>query len=390
MFDWLRRLFHRSPAFPRVATDRTRGGAYSRLRHKALNSTRTELNLPERPAESPAWGVVMERGYPGATITVAAFAPNVTSLYGSDGKTVIGGEFDEYIRQANVKLIDTADQFLEHFEPRHEFPIPQTWQTIFYLRTDSGTLVGGGPTDDLVNDRHALSPLFQAAEEIVIHFRELAEAEKKQELQQTVEALSSAIARKPKNALLYVERADAYLALQDYDRAIADHDAAVSVLPCPPTWLARGCLYASIGEFDEALADFDRVIAASPRDGMAYSNRGAAYSNLGDVQRAIEEYGLAIKYQPRYANSYANRAYAYYKIGEYEKGLADCNKALSLRPDHANTWTNRGHCRAALGDVEGARADFNHALELPCTQSIVLETMAALRALDEEQRKPDA
>ena len=384
MFDWLRRLFGISPGVPRVATDTSPRKMYSVLRHEAFHRHRADCG-PDAPSSfsTPAFGLFMEIGYPGTTVTIAAFAGGATSLYMSNAFFVIGGEFHEDVMRANEKFIETANRLLEHFEPRESFPIPATWGITFYALTDTGMLGADVAIVDLAKDRHALSPLFHAGHEVLEQLQLLAKAKETEEMLEVISAYDSAIAARPGDVKLYCARADAYAQLEEFDKAVADYGRAISLKPNDSElFVGRGYFYASMGDLTSSLADFDRAIALNPRDAMAFSNRGASYSKTGNVERAIADYGLAIEKEPRYANSYANRAYAYYKIGEYEKGIADCNKALDLRPDHANTYNNRGHCRAALGDAHGASVDFQTALQLAgCSREATEEALSGLEAL---------
>jgi tetratricopeptide (TPR) repeat protein len=325
----------------------------------------------------------MEQGYPGVTVTVAAFAGGATSLYMSNAFFVVDGELHENVLRANTKFIEAANRLLEHFQPRESFPIPETWRITFYALTDTGILGADVAIADLVKDRHALSPLFHAGREVLEQLRVLAQVKETEELLEIISAHDSAIAARPGDAKRYCARGDSYAQLQKFDKALTDYDRAVFLKPNDPELLiARGYFYGRMGDLTSALADYDRAIALDPRNAMAYSNRGASYSQTGNVPRALADYGRAIEYAPCYPNSYANRAYAYYKLGLYEKGIADCNKALALRPDHANTYNNRGHCRAALGDAQGASADFQMALMLaPCSREVIEEALDGLHAL---------
>lgn len=383
MFEWLRRLIGR-PSYPRIETDKSPGWTYSKVRHHALSSSRAALGLPDPPVDSPVWCAVMEVGYPGVTGAVVAFSDGTTSFVDSDRSIVRGGEFYEHIREANAKFIETANQLLEFLPARDTLPTPGTWQAIFYIRTDAGVFAQAAALRDLHANAHVLSPLYHTGYKVLEHLRELARAEKKKDMREYIGTLDHAISRKPNEAALYFERGELYASLEEFDRAIADHDKAVSLLPGAITFIARGCLHIRMGDLNSALADFERAIEVEPGNAMAYANRGAAYSKLGDVERAIADYGLAIHHDPSYPNSYANRAYAYYKLGQYEHGIADCNQALVLRPDHADTYSNRGLCRAALGDKEGARADFNQAIQLASSPSVVQEAFDGLLALDRE------
>jgi tetratricopeptide (TPR) repeat protein len=357
---------------------------YSVVRHKAFHCQRADCG-PDAPSSfsTTAFGLLMEMGYPGVTVTVAAFAGGATHLYMSNAFFVVGAGVDENILLANTNFIETANHLLEHFEPRESFPIPETWRITFNALTDTGILAADVAMTDLVNDRHELSPLFHAGEEVFEQLKLLAEAKETEELLEVVSAYDSAIAARPGDVKLYCERGDAYAQLQKFDKALTDYDRAVSLKPNDPDlFIARGYFYGRMGDLASALADYDRAIALDPRNAMAYSNRGASYSQTGHVHRAVAEYALAIERDPCYPNSYSNRAYAYYKLGEYEKGIADCNKALSLRPDHATTYNNRAHCRAAMGDARGASVDFQMALMLAeCSREVIEEALGGLQAL---------
>ncbi|HKY28146.1 MAG TPA: tetratricopeptide repeat protein [Pyrinomonadaceae bacterium] len=383
MLDWLRKLFGLSPRIPRVATDTSPRRTYSILRHEALSCSRADLDLPEPPPDAPIWNMLMETGYPGATVTVAASGSGATSLYISSGYFIIGGGDHENVRQANAKFIKTANEFREHLKPCDSYLIPEDWRTVFYAVTDSGILTANALDDELAEDRHPLSPLFYAGDEVLTQLNSLAQSVEKDEVMAAIATYDQAISTRPDNADLYRLRGQDYALLGEFDKAVRDFDKALSIKPDDADVLiGRGCFYVEMGSLDSALADFDRAVTLDPKNAMAYANRGAAYSKMGNVQQAIADYGSAIQHEPGYANSYANRAFALYKLGDYERGIADCDKALALRPDHANTYSNRGLCRAALGDVEGAAADFRHALKLPCPFQVFEEASKGLRALN--------
>ena len=176
MPNLFRKLFGGSSNPPQGGTDRSSGEAYSALRHQALSTQRTELGIPAPPPEAPAWGILMETGYPEATSTLLALSDGTTSLYLSSGGGVIGGHAHESVRQANVALLETANRFHEHLKLSESFPLPLTGHTLFYVLTDSGVLSGGGLEDDLGYGRHPLSPLFHAGHRVITQLRLISES----------------------------------------------------------------------------------------------------------------------------------------------------------------------------------------------------------------------
>ncbi len=149
---------------------------YSALRHQALSIQRTEAGIPAPPPEAPAWGILMETGYPEATATMLALSDGTTSLYLSSGGGVIGGHAHQDVRQANAEFVETANQYYQHLKPTDSFPVAAEGHTLFYVLTDSGVLTGSGREEDLGLERHPLSPLFHASHRVITELRHISES----------------------------------------------------------------------------------------------------------------------------------------------------------------------------------------------------------------------
>ena len=387
MLSRLRDLLGKLSA-PQVATDSTPGHMYSMLRHQALSFEREIMStlapFPEPPPDAPAWGVVMEMAYPGFSGTLATFSSGQASLYNSDGQVAVGDQSNEQLRQANAKLIAAANKAIPYLKPRATYEIPAPWQAVFYVRTDSVNLATEAAAEDFRNENHLLFSLFTAGNEMLTELKLVAAAQRKKDSLKHIAWLNEAIAQQPSDVELYVRRAEAYAGLKEFDKALADFEKVLVLMPVADAFLGRGTMYSRMGDTKSALGDFNHAIEMEPTNAMAYSNRGSAYSTLQDMEKALESYDLAIQNNPGYATAYTNRAYAYYKLGRYQEGVADCDRSLALRPDLPNTYSNRGLCRAALGDKEGARADFQRALALepPPPPDVIEEALSGLYALD--------
>jgi hypothetical protein len=171
MLGWLRKIFG-GPSDPgRVPGDSSKGGVYSGLRARALSTRRSEVGITAPRPGAPVWGLLMEMGFSGATVTIMALADGTTSLYLSTGGGVIGGQGHESVREANAAFLETANRSREHLKPTASFPVPEVGRTLFYALTDSGVLTGGGPQDDLGNGRHPLSALFHSGNDVLTQLR---------------------------------------------------------------------------------------------------------------------------------------------------------------------------------------------------------------------------
>lgn len=109
--------------------------------------------------------------------------------------------------------------------------------------------------------------------------------------------------------LLIYSRGVSYEALGMYDKAVADLDAAIALLPdFPNAYIYRGLVWAEVGMYDRAIADNVYAARLKPNDPMIFNNLGGVYEKKGDWDKAIENYDRAIQFRPDYAEAYYNRA----------------------------------------------------------------------------------
>ncbi len=154
-------------------------------------------------------------------------------------------------------------------------------------------------------------------------------------------------------------RGVAYVRNRDYDRAIADYDAALQIAPnYAPTYNFRGIAYRLKGDQDRAIADHDAAIRRDPRNAQFFNNRGVAYRWKSDYDRAIADYSQAIQLNPNYALAYANRAFAYRMKLDFTHALADHDAAVRFAPQTAPPYMHRGATYEAMENYEKALADY--------------------------------
>ena len=180
MLPWLRRLFSGSPHRDATSGDRRSEGAYPGLRQQALEVSRADAGIPDLPPDAVAWGVVMETGYPEATVTLLSLADGTTSLYFSTGGGIIGGHGHAAVRRASVAFVEAANRSLDHLAPTREFPLPGTGQTLFYIRTDAGVLTGAAPEEELGGHGHPLSFLYYGGQAVITELRLIDESEERE------------------------------------------------------------------------------------------------------------------------------------------------------------------------------------------------------------------
>jgi len=102
------------------------------------------------------------------------------------------------------------------------------------------------------------------------------------ELREEIEALDATIPRAPREPALYCKRGRLYAELEEFDKAVADCDVAVALLPGSTNFTDRGCVHMAAGNLESAIEDFACAVAADPKSGIAYSNRAAVTVRLAN------------------------------------------------------------------------------------------------------------
>ena len=146
---------------------------YTALRSKALNVSAKTLGTTDEVS-----GVIMETGYPEAVVTLVSLADGTVSLYFSNGGGMIGLGQHEGPAVAARSLISFAAHNSKRLEPTSETPLPEPGHTRFYVLTSHGTLTAEAKEIDLGENRHVLSPLFYAAQELITEMRKVDEAQR--------------------------------------------------------------------------------------------------------------------------------------------------------------------------------------------------------------------
>src|SRR6266571_508117 len=139
-------------------------------------------------------------------------------------------------------------------------------------------------------------------------------------------AIASGKFRGEELAAIYVSRGVEYKNKRGLDRAIADFDQAIRLVPKnTDVYTVRGMAWEAKGDFDRAIADFDQAIRLDPKNTGAYTNRGIAWAAKGDLDRAIADYDQAIRFDPKNSSWYFHRGLSNLYAGALPTALADLN-----------------------------------------------------------------
>ncbi len=139
----------------------------------------------------------------------------------------------------------------------------------------------------------------------------------------------------------------------------------------------RGNAYDALGEPARALADYERALELDPGSAFSHRNKGVALARLGRLSEALLEFVAAVELKPDYVEAYGSRAETLMKMaaerGEpdgasvYKYILADYDKMIEiggLGRRGAVAFDGRGKANYHLGHLDAAIADYTEAIAL--------------------------
>lgn len=122
--------------------------------------------------------------------------------------------------------------------------------------------------------------------------------------QEAIAAFTAAIEIDPKNATIYLGRAEAYAALEQYEQALEDYDSVISIEDQTDEMVvlahvSRAAMYEKLERYEEAVEDYSTIIALDLQlDWVkinAYLARAFVYGLMGRNEDALEDYTMVIE-----------------------------------------------------------------------------------------------
>jgi tetratricopeptide (TPR) repeat protein len=188
-------------------------------------------------------------------------------------------------------------------------------------------------------------------------------------------------------ALVEAEQARLTVDLDGYQRALADIDRSLAIVPAyPPTIRARGSIRYALHDFPGAFADARAVLDASPRDATALALSGDAQLELGQPTEAAAAYDrlAAVAPGPWLDVRLARLASA---TGDPDRAVLLARRALdaalSVDPGEAGFYAYAlGEYARLAGDADAARGGFEAALAARPTDVAALLGLARIDAFE--------
>jgi hypothetical protein len=153
----------------RDTEQRPQAEVYEGLRQQILRLTREQLG--DAFAGAPILALLMETGYAKAVATLVGVVDGTASLYFSNGGGFIGAGAHPAVADANRRWLESGLAFLPQLSVVSD-PVPPNEGMTQFVAVTPGSLHGAiAPEGELGAGRHALSPFFYAAQDVITQIR---------------------------------------------------------------------------------------------------------------------------------------------------------------------------------------------------------------------------
>jgi tetratricopeptide (TPR) repeat protein len=204
---------------------------------------------------------------------------------------------------------------------------------------------------------------------------------------------------KPNNDIVWLRKANVFLAMGRFDDALVACKRASELRPGDSTtWYLMGLAYNQLGDFEKELKAYDTALKISPRmeaallnkgatlfqlhrydwalkvyddmcnffpkDAMAFNNRGIVLKAMGRHKEALESFDRASFLNRSYIDPNVNRALTLIEMGRVAEAIESWKEALQIDRDRADIWYSLGASQKALGQFEDATRSFENAVML--------------------------
>lgn len=149
--------------------------------------------------------------------------------------------------------------------------------------------------------------------------------------EKALDNIDQAIKLKPKETVLYINRAYLRYVNNDYFGSMADYTYALQLEPANKTALFnRALLRTEVSDYDNALSDYNQILSTDPDNDLALYNRAVILAEKGEYDLAIQDITKLMEIYPTLGTPYFLRCEWYMAMGQTKKAKADYEKGEAL------------------------------------------------------------
>jgi serine/threonine protein kinase/tetratricopeptide (TPR) repeat protein len=206
---------------------------------------------------------------------------------------------------------------------------------------------------------------------------------------------TAALALRPHNPGIYLNRGNARKDAGEIDAAIADYRQAVALAPGYVAARANlGLALYRQGDLDGAIAEYRKTIDIRPDFAETHCGLGVVLRDKGRLDDAIAEFHTAIRLDRDKPIAHANLGVALLDKGHLDDAIVEFHTAIRLDKDDPVAHYGFGRALRKKGDLRGATAEFRRAIALKpdfaeahCNLGLALQLQGEFHQALEELRR---
>jgi len=129
-------------------------------------------------------------------------------------------------------------------------------------------------------------------------------------------------------------------------------------------WSLLGAIACDTSHYDRAIECFGAALALTPFEPLAHYNLGNALRIRGNLAEAISRYQQALQLNPQFAEAENNLGIAFQDQGQHGPAIAAFRRALALNPGFVAAHNNLGNALRDQGNLDQAVHCYHQALQL--------------------------
>ena len=168
--------------------------------------------------------------------------------------------------------------------------------------------------------------------------------------------INKALEIEPKTSAFYYDRGRFEYWAERYKDAVNSFTKGIELKPTENKYLFRGNSYMALEEFDLALADFNSSIEIEPEFARAYFRRGILYKKMELLENAAKDFKKAIELDPKCDDAMTELGFIHIQMGKND-AMKYFNKAIKINPCAGN-YFSRVAARAEILKRQNAIENF--------------------------------
>ncbi|GIV36347.1 MAG: hypothetical protein KatS3mg032_0726 [Cyclobacteriaceae bacterium] len=178
---------------------------------------------------------------------------------------------------------------------------------------------------------------------------------------QAAEKYSRALMCKPDYVNAWLNRANTWFEMKQYERSLHDAQAVLKLADTVPAYFISGIACAAMGRHEEAKQWFRRVLMRQQENAEAAVNLAIAMYYRMEYDSAEQVLAALLQQQPDEAEAWNTRGMVALAMAAWDDAIGYFNTALRLK-DNAWYLNNRGYAWLMKGNYNLALSDINESL----------------------------